>query len=121
MHDMLVGEKSLRFNRHKNQIKVDVNWSDTFNVGDWIVFEVYMRIDPETYSEVWNDIFLKRYTTALFKRQWGLNLKKYTGVMMPGNVTFNGQEIFDEAEEEIQQLEAEIYNKWSEPPAFFVG
>lgn len=119
--DMLVGDKSLRFVRHKNQIKVDVDWSKTFSAGDWIVFEVYKRIDAEDNSEVWNDMFLKRYVTALFKRQWGSNLKKYSGVNMPGNVTFNGQAIFEEGKEEVQQLEDEVYDKWSTPPDFMTG
>lgn len=121
MQDMLVGEKSIRFMRHKNQIKIDVNMDKTFDSGDWVVFEVYMSIDPEAWPEIWKDIFLKRYTTALIKRQWGINLKKYSGITMPGNVTFNGQQIYEEAEQEITQLETEIYSKWSEPPIFFTG
>lgn len=121
MQDMLVGDKSIRFVRHKNQIRVDVNWSTTFVVGDWIVFEVYTRIDAADNGEVWNDMFLKRYVTALFKKQWGANLKKYAGVSLPGNVTFTGQGLYDEADEEIQQLESEIYSKWSTPPMFMVG
>jgi hypothetical protein len=59
-------------------------------------------------SDVWDDRFLKKYTTALIKRQWGENLKKFGGIQMPGGVTLNGKEIYDEAIEEIKSLEEDL-------------
>jgi hypothetical protein len=70
---------------------------------------------------VYNDRYLKRYATALIKRQWGTNLKKFEGIQMPGGVTLNGQKIYDEAVEEIKELEAEMQTTYTEPPNFMVG
>lgn len=58
--------------------------------------------------DVWGDRFLKKYSTALIKMQWGNNLKKFAGVQLPGGVTLNGKEIYDEAVEEIAKLEEEM-------------
>jgi hypothetical protein len=118
---LLEGEKSVRFVRHKNILRVDMDWAEMLTVGDWILIEAYRKLDGDTDSSVWSDIFLQRYTTALIKRQWGINLKKFDGVQMPGGTTFNGQQIFEEAMEEINKLEDEVHDKWSRPPDFFVG
>lgn len=75
----------------------------------------------EGTSDVWNDRFLKKYTTALIKRQWGANLKKFSGIQMPGGVTLNGQQIYDEAVQEIKEMEDEIYMMGSLPSEIFVG
>jgi hypothetical protein len=75
----------------------------------------------EGLSDVYDDRFLKRYTTALIKRQWGENLKKFGGITMPGGVTLNGKEIYDEAVEEIKQIEDDIYNFNSLPSEIFTG
>ena len=72
-----------------------MKWSENVNVDDFIIFEAYRILDPETYSDVYGDRFLREYTTALFKRQWGENLKKFEGMQMPGGLTFNGQQIWN--------------------------
>ena len=73
---ILVGEKPLRFNQHQNRLYIDMNWSNDVNVDDFIIIECYRKLDPTTYTDIFNDIYLKRYTTALIKRQWGANLSK---------------------------------------------
>ena len=78
-------------------------------------------VDPEKYPEVYNDMFLKRYLTALLKKQWGNNLKKFQGITLPGGVTFDGQKIYDEAVEELTKLEEEMSMKWERPPMFYIG
>ena len=78
-------------------------------------------LDPETYTEIYNDVLLKRYITALVKRQWGNNLSKFEGVQLPGGVSFNGQRILDEAREEIDKIEQEVQDKYELPPDFTVG
>ena len=83
--------------------------------------DAYSAIDPETYTDIYNDMFLKKYTTALIKRQWGINLKKFEGIQLPGGVTMNGQQIYQEAVEEIKQLEEEMELKYEKPVDFFVG
>jgi hypothetical protein len=91
-----------------------MHWGDV-NAGNFIIIDTYKVTDPNTYSDVWADRWLMRYTTALIKRQWGLNVKKYDGMQMPGGLTFNGQRIYDEAEEEIKMLEDEMINSYSLP------
>lgn len=119
--DFLNGQATLRFNRHVNRIFVDVDWSDRFKVDDKVLFEVYTLVDPETYTDVYNDTWLKKYVTALFKKQWGSNLKKFGNVTLPSGVVLDGQQKFDEAIQEIESLEEELKLKYSYPPGFFVG
>jgi hypothetical protein len=118
---LLEGEKSVRFVRHKNILRLDLDASEVLSAGDWLLIESYRKIDVSENSSVWTDIFLQRYTTQLIKRQWGINLKKFDGVQMPGGTTFNGQQIYDEAVQEIAKLEDEMQDKWSRPVDFFVG
>lgn len=113
--------KHISFDRHKNQLRIDMDWEEEVSAGNYIVVECYRILDPETYTDVYNDYFLKRYATALIKRQWGINLKKFEGMVMPGGVTFNGQQLFDEANEEITKLEEEIRLNWEQPIDFFTG
>ena len=98
-----------------------MNWSETVSEGDFIVIDGYAAISPDTYTEVYNDYFLKRYCTALIKRQWGTNLLKFEGMVMPGGVTFNGRQLFDDANEEILKLEEECRLNWEQPVDFYTG
>ena len=90
-------DKPINFDRHKNQLNIFMNWNDELQVDDYVVVECYRIIDPNTYTDVYNDYFLKKYATALIKRQWGTNLLKFEGMQMPGGVTFNGRQLFDDA------------------------
>jgi hypothetical protein len=118
---MMNGERPVRFNRHENILNIDMNWSQEINVGDFMIMEAYWKIDTSSYTDVWNDQWLKKYTTALIKRQWGENLKKFEGVQMVGGVEFNGQKIWEEAIEEIEKLETEAKDVWEGPYEFFLG
>jgi hypothetical protein len=119
--ELFVGRQSIRFNRHTNRLYVDMAWSEKVVVGEHIIVEGYAALDPETYSDVYNDRWLKRYATSLIKKQWGTNLKKFEGLQMPGGITFNGQKIWDEATDEITQLESEMINSYSLPVADMIG
>jgi hypothetical protein len=121
LEKLLTGDRQIRFNRKTNKLHVDTDWDRTFNVGDYIVAEAYAIVDPATYAEVYDDMFLKKYVTALFKRQWGENLKKFQGIQMPGGVTLNGEGIYQEAVQEIQQIEQEMQLKYELPPSFMIG
>ena len=112
---------SLLFNRKQNNLYLETNWSDKFTVGDILIIECYRMLDPAQYTEVYNDMFLKKYTTALIKRHWGENLKKFEGVQLPGGVTLNGRAIYDEAVEEIRKIEEEMNLKWELPPDGMIG
>ena len=118
---ILVGEKPMRFNQHENKLYVDMDWKNDLAVGEYLVIECYRKLDPATNTDVFNDIFLKRYVTALFKKQWGANLSKFGGVQMIGGVTLNGQQIFQEACDSIEKLEQEIRQSYELNPAMFIG
>ena len=116
----LNGHPLYRFNRMQGKLFLDINWESDVALGDFIVVECYRALDPTEYARVWNEPWLKHYVTALFKRQWGINLKKFAGLSLPGGVTLDGQTLFDEAKTEIEDLEQELMNK-SAPLDFFMG
>ena len=118
---ILVGEKPLRFNQHQNRLYIDMDWSQDVNVDDFIIIECYRKLDPATYTDIFNDIYLKRYTTALIKRQWGANLSKFEGVQMLGGVTLNGAKLFEEAQADIEKLEEQIQLAYELPPNYMIG
>lgn len=111
--ELFVGEKPIRFNRHQNRVYIDMDFNEDVDEGDFVVLEVYRIIDPETFSDVYGDRFLRDYATALIKRQWGENLKKFEGIQLPGGLTMNGQRIFDEAQQEIEKMEQDIISSGS--------
>jgi len=120
--DQLFGiAPQMLFNRKQNKVYLETDWSKKFKVGDTIVVEAYRALDPVTYAEVYNDMFLKRYTTALIKRQWGENLKKFTGVVLPGGITLDGKTIYDEAVEEITKIEEEMSLRYELPADGYMG
>src|SRR5210317_113698 len=118
---ILVGEKPLRFNQHQNRLYVDMDWTNDLDTNEYLVIECYRKLDPSSYTDVWNDIYLKRYATALFKKQWGANLSKFNGVAMLGGVTLNGQQIYSEALQDIEKLEQEIRSSFELNPAMMIG
>jgi len=113
--------KFAQFDKHRNRLEIHMKWDEEVAVGDFLVVEAYRIIDPETFTEVYNDYYLKKYLTALLKRQWGANLLKFEGMQMPGGVTFNGRQLFDDANEELQRLEEEVRLNWEEPVDFYTG
>ena len=118
---ILVGEKPVRFNQHQNRLYVDMDWANDVSVGDYLIIECYRKIDPETYTDIFDDIYLKRYATALIKRQWGANLSKFNGVAMLGGVTMNGEAIYSQAIDEINKLEEQIQLSFETPIDYMVG
>jgi hypothetical protein len=121
IQQVLVGTKPVRFNRHMNRVYIDMSWSSDIKAGEFLIFECWRILDPSTYADVYNDMWLKRYATALIKRQWGDNLKKFAGMQLPGGVQLNGQQIYDEAIEDIKNIEAEIRSTFEMPVDFFTG
>ena len=120
LEEIFVGKKPIRFNRHTNQLHIDMFWKDV-GTGDYIIIDAYKVTDPNVYSDVWADRWLMQYTTSLIKRQWGENLKKFEGLQMPGGLTFNGQKIWEEATEEIRRLEDEMISSYSLPVGDMTG
>ena len=118
---ILTGEVPIRFNQHQNRLYLDMDWTNDVNADDFIIIECYRKLDPDSYTDIYDDIYLKRYATALIKRQWGANLSKFNGVQMLGGVTMNGADIFSQAQEEIQRLEEQIQLAFETPIDYMVG
>lgn len=116
----LNGHQLFRFNRLSNRLYLDANWATDFILGDHIIIQGYRALDPTTYGRVFNEPWLKHYVTALFKKQWATNLKKFSGIQLPGGVTLDGDKLYDEATSEIKELEDELQNK-AAPLDFFLG
>jgi hypothetical protein len=104
-----------------NRLHIDMDWVADVVPGTYIIVECWRILDPDVYTDVYNDMFLKRYATAQIKKQWGNNLKKFAGVQLPGGVTLNGEIIYQEATEEIRQIETEIQSRFELPVDMFVG
>ena len=110
------GEVPIRFQRHMQRLYIDWAWGKSeAPVGTVVIAEAYANIDPSIYQKVWNDRWLKEYATALIKRTWGNNLKKFSGIQLPGGVTLNGDKIYDEAVGEIEKLETEMQTEYGAP------
>ena len=118
---ILVGEKPIEFNVNQDRIYVNMAWDTDIAVGNYIVFECFRRINPAEYTQAYNDFWLKRYATALIKKQWGENLIKFQGVTMLGGVTMNGETIYNEAKEEIATLEEQGRLTYETPVDFDIG
>jgi hypothetical protein len=116
----LNSEEHLRFSRHMNRLHMDEGFGN-LAAGNYIVVEAYSIVDPASYADVYNDLYLKKYLTALIKRQWGANMMKFEGFQLPGGITMNGRQMFDDAIEEIQQLEEECRLTWMAPDNFLMG
>mgnify|MGYP001400832308 FL=1 len=112
---ILVGEKPYRFNQHMNRLYIDMDWEVAVSADEFMIIECYRKLDPTTFTDIFDDLYLKRYATSLIKRQWGQNLSKFSGTAMLGGVTLNGPELFSSALAEQQKLEEEIRTTYEEP------
>ena len=118
---ILVGEKPLRFNQLSNRLYIDMDWNEDIDAGEFLIIECYRKLDPSSHTNIFDDLYLKRYTTALINRQLGQNLSKFSGTAMLGGVTLNGPELFSTALQEQQKLEEEIRTNYEEPPHIMQG
>lgn len=119
---LFTGEVPIRFQRHMRRLFLDWRWEQfAVTVGTPVIIECYTTVNPEVYTAAWNDRWLKEYATALIKRTWGNNLKKFSGMQLPGGVTLNGDKIYSEAEQEIKGLEEEMINSYSGVPEFYLN
>ena len=122
LEQLFTGEVPIRYQRHMERLYIDWAWGQSeAPVGTVVVAECYATIDPDVYTAAWNDRWLKEYATALIKRSWGNNLKKFNGIQLPGGVTLNGDKIYQEADNEINALHAEIGDKYGAPLEFMMN
>ena len=122
LNSILVGETPIRFNQHQNRLYVEMDWANDVTADvDYLVIECYRKLDPTTYTDIYDDIYLKRYATALIKKQWGANLSKFKGVTMLGGVEMDGETIYSQAVEEQNKLEEEIQLAFELPINYMIG
>jgi hypothetical protein len=121
LEEVFVGKKPIRFNRHTDKLYVDMIWNEDVLPGQYMIIDCYRTINPETYPDVWDDPWLKDYATQLVKRQWGENLKKFEGMNLPGGITFNGQKIWEEANQKIDEMEQRLITDYSLPVTDMIG
>ena len=105
LDEILIGQVPIRFNKAQNRLYLDMDWSNAVTSGEYIIIDCYRKIDPTQFTDVYNDVWLKKYVTALIKRQWGTNLSKFDGIQLPGGVTLQGRQILEDANAEIEKLE----------------
>ena len=120
MNNMLVGQIPIRFNTHSNRLYIDYNASK-LTAGEFIVIECYRKLDPTDMTDIYNDMWLKRYATSLVKYQWGENLSKFSGMTLPGGVTLDAERMMTEANEEILRLEEESRLNYEMPVMDMMG
>ena len=117
---LLTPDKQIRFNKRQDRLYLDIDWSEQ-SVGNYFVLDCYRALDPANFAGVYNDSFLKKYLTALIKKQWGQNLIKFKGVKLPGGIELNGREMYDDAERELQQLKESMSTEYELPPFDLIG
>ncbi len=115
------GETPIRFNRHTDRLYIDWDWNTKVDVDEWIIIEGFIIVDPDVYTDVYNDRLLKKLLTAYLKRQWGTNMKKFEGMQLPGGIKMNGQQIYNEAIQEIAEIEDLIRKSHEDPPMWILG
>jgi hypothetical protein len=120
MDFLLNTQKQIRFNQRQNRLYLDVDWGDVTQ-DDYLIIDCYRLLNPNDYTRVWNDSFLKRYVTQLIKRQWGQNLMKFQGVKLPGGVELNGRQIYDDAQKELDAIREVMSNTYELPPLDMIG
>ena len=121
INEMFTGTPMFRFNRHMDRLYLDISWGGDVSIDDWVIVECDKIIDPDTYSDVWSDMFLKRYNTALMKRQWGQNLIKFEGMTLPGGVTLNGRQMYDDAQTELSEISEQMSLRYELPVDHLIG
>tara|TARA_B100001173_G_scaffold31220_1_gene24299 strand:- start:419 stop:1099 length:681 start_codon:yes stop_codon:yes gene_type:complete len=109
-----------RFNIRQDRLYIDGDFN-VINAGDYFVIDCFRILDPDDFTRVYNDPFLKRYFTALCKKQWGQNLIKFQGVQLPGGIQLNGRQIYDDGVKELDEIRAKMSSDYEMPPLDMIG
>ncbi|MAG48572.1 hypothetical protein CMO86_02510 [Candidatus Woesearchaeota archaeon] len=117
---LLTTDKQIRFNQRQNRLYLDIDW-DAQEVDNFLVIECYRAMDPENFSKVYNDSFVKKYLTAAIKKQWGQNLIKFQGVKLPGGVELNGRAIYEDGQRELDEIRQKMSSDYELPPMDLIG
>jgi hypothetical protein len=118
----LTGHPQINFNRidSKLYIQGDLGSGGELVAGDKVMVEMFVSTSP-ALANVYNDMFMKEYTTALIKLQWGENISKFDGITLPGGVKLDGSNIKQEAQSEIEAIRKRLIGTYDTPVSFFVG
>ena len=117
---IITPDTQIRFNKKQHNLYMDIDWNQ-ISADTFIILDCYRLVDPGTATDVYNDFWLKRYLTALIKKQWGQNLIKFQGVMLPGGIQLNGRQIYDDAVKEIEEIEYSLKTEYELPPLDLIG
>ena len=117
---LLTTDKQIRFNKRQNRLYLDIEWGAK-SKDTYLIIDCYRILDPNDFTKVYNDSFLKKYLTALMKRQWGQNLIKFRGVKLPGGIELNGRELYEDAEKELEAIRQRMSMDYELPPYDFIG
>ncbi len=117
---LITPDTQIRFNKKQHNLYMDIDWNQ-ISADTFIILDCYRLVDPGTATDVYNDFWLKRYLTALIKKQWGQNLIKFQGVMLPGGIQLNGRQIYDDAIKEIEEIEYSLKTEYELPPLDLIG
>ena len=117
---LLTTDKQIRFNKRQDRLYLDIDW-ESEKADNYLVLECYRALDPASFSGVYNDSFLKRYLTVLIKRQWGLNMMKFTGTKLPGGIELNGRQYYEDAERELEDIKRRMTLEYEVPPLDMIG
>ena len=117
---LLTPDKQVRFNKRQDRLYLDIDWGSQ-PAGEFIVIECYRALDPASFTQIYNDSWMKQYLTILIKRQWGRNLSKFKGVKLPGGIELNGGEILQQAESELADIKGRMMSEYELPPLDFIG
>ena len=117
---LLTTDKQVRFNKRQDRLYLDIDWGSQ-SAGTFIVIDCYKALDPASFSQIYNDSFLKQYLTSLIKKQWGQNLIKFRGVKLPGGIELNGRELYEDAVRELDALKQRMALEHELPPYDFIG
>ena len=117
---LLTTDKKIRFNQRQDRLYLDIDWGAQ-QIDDWIIVDCYRALDPETFAGAYNDTFVKKYLTALIKRQWGQKLIKFKGTKLPGGIELNGREIYDDAVKDLADIKERMSTEYELPPLDMIG
>jgi hypothetical protein len=117
---LLTTDKQIRFNKRQDRLYLDIDWGSE-SKDNWLIIDCYRALDPDSFTQIYNDSFMKIYLTALIKRQWGQNLIKFNGVKLPGGIELNGRQMYDDAEKELEDIKSRMTLEYELPPYDFIG
>jgi hypothetical protein len=118
---LLEGMKPIRYSQVQDKLYLDFDWTEDALADQYVVIKAWRALDPTTWTEIYNQMWVKDYATAKIKKQWGQNLTKFQGVQMPGGVTLNGEMIYNDAVEELKILDEQLRTTWETPPLDMIG